>query len=409
MPWLRSQFRTFHKIHRWWKNRLTITGRSLALVSIACSPAVIIPDSALTIFFASSFFLLLLSWFVAWLHSPKLAWTPVQNRAWRCLEPGVLEFHVENRGRLPVLDLHLCHSSLDDAWSVEILDPHISRLLAGESARVRLRLTPLRRGTAPLPRLSVESQFPLGIHRIRGFQPPPENILVYPAAAQPIHPSLWEAGQSRATGQRQLAGHSGWSGDYVGSREYFPGMPVRRWDYGSWARLGRPVVREFSNPQRPQARLLLDLRRFSVRNNEIDDAVESVISVAGELGKTLIAMGFQVSCIQDLREPFDARISKDEWTTDEIEQFLALLPASPNSPPLQASLGNIHTSDAWTLILTCISDSAGGTLLDDLPEVRHDLCMCLIQPGHWPRRDRLSEPYQAPTIVDVLYRTGVLR
>jgi hypothetical protein len=409
MSWLRSQFRTFHRIHRWWKNRLTVTGRSLALVTLTCSPAVIIPDSALTIFFASSFFLLLLSWLVARLHSPKLTWNLVQNRAWRCLEPRVLELHVENRGRLPALDLHLGHSSLNDVWSVEILEPHIGRLLAGETTSVRIQLTPLLRGEHPLPRLSVESQFPLGIHRIRGSQPQPENTLVYPAAAQPMHPSLWEAGQSRATGQQQFAGHSGWSGDYVGSREYFPGMSVRRWDYGSWARLGRPVVREFSNPQCPQARLLLDLRRLSERDDEIDDSAESVIAVAGELGKSLVAMGFQISCIQNLGEHPDARSSKDDWNTDEIEQFLARLPVPANSPPLQTSLGNVNPSDAWTVILTCPSDSTGGTLLEDLTKVRLNLSLCLIQPGHWPRRDRLSERYQAPAILDILHQTGAFQ
>jgi hypothetical protein len=36
-------------------------------------------------------------------------------------------------------------------------------------------------------------------------------------------------------------------------------MPAKRWDYGSWARLGQPVVREFADTQQPTAAILVDI------------------------------------------------------------------------------------------------------------------------------------------------------
>ena len=35
-------------------------------------------------------------------------------------------------------------------------------------------------------------------------------------------------------------------------------MPVRRWDFPSWARLGVPIVREFQSPSVPQVFLIID-------------------------------------------------------------------------------------------------------------------------------------------------------
>lgn len=409
MHWLRSQFRTFHKIHRWWKNRLTIIGRSLALIAVACSPAIIIPDSSLTIFFASSFFLLLLSAIVAWLHSPKLNWTLVQSAAWRCLEPGVLQFQVENQGRLPVFDLHLRCQDVDGLWTVEILDPHISRLLAGETISIRVRLTPLRRGLHHFPRLRAESQFPLGIHRRQGSPPQLEKTLVYRAAAEPINRSFLEAGRSRATGKQQLAGHAGWNGDYVGSREYFPGMPVRRWDYGSWARLGRPVVREFSNPQRPQAKLLLDFHQPVAGTFSAFDAMESVISVAGELSQTLIGLGFQISCIRDLDEALPGGGSKSEWTTDEIEQFLALIPHSAQGAMPYLADCDSDSPGTWTLVLTCSKFTDRKDLWESCQGSCSDISLCVIQPARWPTRKGGAQPYLPPAITDILHREGVFR
>ena len=407
MQWLHSQFRTFHKIHRWWKNRLTVTGRSLTLIAVVCSPAIIIPDSSLTIFFASSFFLLLLSAIVAWLHSPKLRWALVESPAWRCLEPGVVQFRVENLGRLPVFDLHLSCLSLDDSWSVEILSPHIGRLVAGESTIVRVRFTPLQRGLHRFPRLTAESLFPLGIHRQRGSRPQMENALVYPAAAQPIHHTFLEAGRSRAAGQQQLAGHSGWSGDYVGSREYYPGMPVRRWDYGSWARLGQPVVREFSNPQLPQARLLLDLSPPEAENRTNHDAIESVISVAGELSQSLIALGFQISCIQNLWEDSAEIRNSRPWTIDEMNQFLALIPPASEKPIRPPDYCDTDSPETWTLVLTCSDSTNSQHLWAKLQGTRCDLSLCLVQSGHWPKRMRELHTYQPPAIQDVLHQDGV--
>ncbi len=49
--------------------------------------------------------------------------------------------------------------------------------------------------------------------------------------------------------------------DYTGSREYQVGMPVRRWDFTSWARLGRPIVREFQSPSIQLVTLIVDTSR----------------------------------------------------------------------------------------------------------------------------------------------------
>ena len=67
--------------------------------------------------------------------------------------------------------------------------------------------------------------------------------------------------------------------EYVGSREYRPGMPVRRWDFASWARLGHPAVREFSEGRDSLAVLVVD----ALRRQPVDESLESVLSRAAAI------------------------------------------------------------------------------------------------------------------------------
>jgi uncharacterized protein (DUF58 family) len=89
---------------------------------------------------------------------------------------------------------------------------------------------------------------------------------------------------------------TGHAGDYCGSREYLPGMPVRRWDYSKWARLGRPVVREFAEPVEPIAGIVIDFVIPSATRNLGERGpttpFEATLSLAAALSEALTARGY---------------------------------------------------------------------------------------------------------------------
>ncbi len=70
--------------------------------------------------------------------------------------------------------------------------------------------------------------------------------------------------------------------DYVGSREYQIGMPVRRWDFASWARLGKPAVREFAGHSDTLLVIVVDTSSPHHRF-QLDEAYESALSTAAGL------------------------------------------------------------------------------------------------------------------------------
>ena len=411
MQWLRSQFRTFRKIGDWWQRRLTVTGQAMAVVVVICSPAMIIPDSALTILFVATFFLLLLTWALGRLHRPNLQWSVMDWPRWRCTQGEVLQFEVKNLGRVPAFALRFSCLEALPTWSVKILDKQINRLAPQTSSIVRVLLTPSQRGLHRLPSLTVESHFPFGIHRIAVKAPARSEVLVFPSPSQAIERSILQSEGLRRIGQTTAGDLPGWSGDYIGSREYFPGMAVRRWDYGSWARLGKPVVREFANPQFPKARILLDLNgRSSHDAEEVDFEVESVISVANQLCKTLLNLGVQITAIDELGNESWTGNQRNIWEGGEIDRYLALLTPRQNAPRLKLApcLSQV-SSTTWTLLLSCslevlqTFENQGGSF-SPAP-----FSLCLIQPGQWPAGQSFMGQYVPPKINKVLDLRKVLR
>ena len=96
-----------------------------------------------------------------------------------------------------------------------------------------------------------------------------------------------------------LAFHTiGMNGEYVGSREYQPGIPVRKWDYPSWARLGQPVVREYCDPRYPSAAVVLDTH-FDTADPPAADPIpelEAILSLAAAITDSLLAPDMELNC-----------------------------------------------------------------------------------------------------------------
>ena len=109
-------------------------------------------------------------------------------------------------------------------------------------------------------------------------------------------------------------GGRGDSWEYLGSREYQVGMPVRRWDYGAWARLGKPVVREFEEHSRSRACVLVDTavlpeeRSSSARRAASRDAtaphsatpqwrLETALSLAAAVANGLAETGWRIDAV----------------------------------------------------------------------------------------------------------------
>jgi len=96
-----------------------------------------------------------------------------------------------------------------------------------------LRLASARRGWLALPRLGLDTRYPLGIIRAWAYCAPEFRCLVYPRPARAAPPLPWSAGDG--TGKR--SGRLG-SDDFAGLRQHQPADPPRHVAWKAAARLG---------------------------------------------------------------------------------------------------------------------------------------------------------------------------
>ncbi len=158
-------------------------------------------------------------------------------------------------------------------------EPSDSLELAPESQqRLMMTLKPSRRGVLPLNRLRVLARDPFGLfQRARPVQCSPNSILVLPRR-YPIGPlDLPGKRQLDELGAGVVASSVGQSDEFIGLRDYRPGDPPRHIHWRSWARLNRPVVKEYEEETFPRYALALD----TVLDPDQDDEVfEEAVSVA---------------------------------------------------------------------------------------------------------------------------------
>lgn len=168
------------------------------------------------------------------------------------------------------------------------------RLAPGARTCVFIEFTPLRRGVIRLRDMRAWLPDPLGLfQRCVPVMAPPATVLVLPRR-HPLPPlELPGVADFRVNGE-STSNQIGTSGEFVGLRDYRPGDPPRQIHWKSWARTGRPIVRELEDTFYPRLGLVLD----TLSTRETDDCFEDCISVAAsfapgmDTGNTLIDLMF---------------------------------------------------------------------------------------------------------------------
>lgn len=186
-------------------------------------------------------------------------------------EPFQADLHLHHRGWLPSFDLALSVTKprrRDKAiFSSDSGSVFIDAIESGGRCDTELSLCASRRGIHTFPRLQATTTFPFHFFQTRqmlrlrariAVTPKPINDANDPKAARCIDQiSRWT--------DRWLSGESF---EFAGNREYQTGMPVRRWDFRSWARLGRPIVQEFQTPSLRKTMIIVDTASDRDRSEE---------------------------------------------------------------------------------------------------------------------------------------------
>ncbi len=127
----------------------------------------------------------------------------------------------------------------------------------GGEVEARLTLAPHRRGRVTLTGVTVARRDPLGLVRALRPLPAPATLLILPRR-YPVPPIALPGARRYQPGGVALAQSVGDSEEFVSLRDYRPGDPLKRIHWRSWARTGRPVVREHQDEFFVRHALVLD-------------------------------------------------------------------------------------------------------------------------------------------------------
>ena len=155
----------------------------------------------------------------------------------------------------------------------------VPALPAQGEGSVEMELLPLRRGVLRFSGLTLARPDPFGIFRSFIKVPAPQTVLILPKR-YPLPPIALPGTMKYQEGGVALAASVGRGEEFVGLRDYRHGDPLRHIHWRSWARAGRPIVKEFEDEFFVRHALILDTFTEEPHSEILEEAVSVAASFA---------------------------------------------------------------------------------------------------------------------------------
>ena len=153
---------------------------------------------------------------------------------------------------------------------------------AGE-AEAKMEILPLRRGVLRFTGVTVARPDALGLFHSFERVTAPQTVLILPKRYPIPHLALPGAMRYQEGGVA-LAANVGSSEEFVALRDYRPGDPLRHIHWRSWAKVGKPIVKEYEDEFFVRHALVLDT--FDEEPNS--EVLEEAVSVAASFACTIL-------------------------------------------------------------------------------------------------------------------------
>jgi len=158
----------------------------------------------------------------------------------------------------------------------------VPSLAPHSETQVAFEIEPLRRGVIRLTGLTVARPGPLGLFYARKTVSLPQSIVILPKRYD--LPPIGLAGSRRyQSGGVALSSSVGDSEEFVSLRDYRPGDPLRKIHWKSWAKAGKPVVKEHQDEFFLRHALILDTFQKAAYSDTLEEAASIAASLACEI------------------------------------------------------------------------------------------------------------------------------
>jgi uncharacterized protein (DUF58 family) len=152
-----------------------------------------------------------------------------------------------------------------------------------QTAEVALEILPYRRGLLQFTGATLARPDPLGLFRAWATVAAPQTVLILPKRY--IVPPVALPGTLKYQhGGVALAAHVGQSEEFVALRDYRRGDPMRHIHWRSWARVGKPIVKEFEDEFFVRHALVLD----TFTDRSYSAVFEEAVAVAASFACTVL-------------------------------------------------------------------------------------------------------------------------
>lgn len=244
---------------------------------------------------------------------------------------------------------------------------------------VSVELQPLRRGIVRFSGLVLACPDPLGLFRSFSRVPAPQTVLILPKR-YPL-PAVALPGQSRyQEGGVALAANVGRSEEFVSLRDYRHGDPLRHIHWRSWARTGKPIVKEFEDEFFVRHALVLD----TFTDEPHGEVLEEAVSVAASFACSVISQESLLDLMFIGNQSYCFTAGRGLGTADQMLEILASVRNCPDKP----------FSDLEHLVLNQLAVISG--------------CICILQKWDEPRRKFIEKlkAVNLPLMVLVIVPAG---
>jgi uncharacterized protein (DUF58 family) len=186
------------------------------------------------------------------------------------------QFARGGRGR----PFHIAQRRRNNPVRLETLkESEVPPLLAGGEAETTVEVFPLRRGILRFTGVILARPDPLGLFRSFIKVRTEQKVLILPRR-YPIPPVVLPGAWRYQEGGVALAANVGRTEEFFALREYRHGDPLRNIHWQSWAKTGKPIVKEFEDEFLVRHALVLDTFDDEPKSEVLDEAVSIAASFA---------------------------------------------------------------------------------------------------------------------------------
>lgn len=199
------------------------------------------------------------------------------------------------------------------------------------SASATVRFEALRRGRYVLRGPALRRTDPLRLVAGRAVTIPDETLLVYPRFFT-MEEFTVPVGRRYQPGGIPLSSNLGESIEFVGTREYRAGDPVKNIHWRSWARRGEPVVREHQEEYFCRIAIILDTFVPARGGAAAERTFEAAVSVVASIADFFSRSEYIVDILAAGPDLYEVSSGRSLAYLENILDVLACLEPCPDPP-----------------------------------------------------------------------------